>query len=722
MFNCFSKPVTGVLLTIITTLNSIFGVIGLKPIDVEVPTYTELETREQIEFDEGEFSLSEYDIIVSPNGNDSNDGSMQNPLKTLSGAKEKAKNLKGTAEKITVWFHEGTYVFDDTVSFDNTDFSGITYRSFPNEKVVFSGAKEYSQWTEATVNGVRCFVCDANVTDKTFFNSAFKGEQRLSRPTWPKNGQFAVASVDLNDAADPEQPYFKIQNSFNANKKDVISFKNIHDVDVRILHYWCDELLPIDTVDTNTGKITVEKPASMTICKDDRFFYENVFEALSEPGEWYLDREDNKLYYIPQDGDTTDNTVIKAAYLEQLIDINNCKNICFEGIDFTDTDWETVSGNHFSSIVTQGLSDIVNNAKYKPNFPQAAYDISGVITIRNSDNINFTNCLFTRTGNAGVMFDECCKNCNVTSCELCDIGANGIYIRGINTENESKQSSNINVTDCNIHKYGQIYNNAVGVLYINVKDSEISQNEIYDGLYTAISVGWVWGYTFNVTNNIKIKNNLIYDIGQGWLSDMGGIYTLGMQPDTEISGNVIHNVGCYEGDSGYGGWGIYLDEGSSGIDVFNNLCYDCSSEGFHMHYGADNIVTNNIFALNDEAQFRLSRQEDHSALTLDTNILLSNNAPMYYTIYSDSFDDNNNFYWDLKRGKNVLSGTSMKLFDRISKAKCKIKGFYNNAHFEDPLFRDPLNYDFTIADNSPVIEAGFKLWNYNDAGTITKFN
>ena len=49
-----------------------------------------------------------------------------------------------------------------------------------------------------------------------------------------------------------------------------------------------------------------------------------------------------------------------------------------------------------------------------------------------------------------------------------------------------------------------------------------------------------------------------------------------------------------------------------------------------------------------------------------------------------------------------------------------MKGYYNNGIFENPLFKDAENRDFTLAENSPAIEAGFKPFAY-DAGTITKF-
>jgi hypothetical protein len=87
---------------------------------------------------------------------------------------------------------------------------------------------------------------------------------------------------------------------------------------------------------------------------------------------------------------------------------------------------------------------------------------------------------------------------------------------------------------------------------------------------------------------------------------------------------------------------------------------------------------------------------------------------------SDWFVDDSNLYWDYDRGGKVLSGHTTKLFDRDSLVIVKARGYYNNAVFMDPLFKDPANRDFTLAENSPALKAGFVPFDY-DAGTITKF-
>ena len=400
--------------------------------------------------------------------------------------------------------------------------------------------------------------------------------------------------------------------------------------------------------------------------------------------------------------------------------IDGASDITFSGITLRDSAWEICSGEHFVSVINPS-HPLYTNIDYTATFPQACFDAPACFTVQNASDIKLVNCEFINIGQTALMFGEKTANCSVKSSLFSGIGGNCVFIKGINdVNNTSVQTKNIAVEDCHIRNYGEVFNFAVGVLLAHASSCSISNNEIHDGLYTGISVGWNWGYTPHVTNDIAVKDNLIYNIGQGWLSDMGGIYTLGLQPDTVVSGNVIHDVGCYE--DGYGGWGVYLDEGSTGITVENNLAYRCSSQGFHQHYGQDNMIRNNIFALNGEGQLRVSRKEEHNSLFLYGNILLGNDTPMYADVVEGKLTDKGNLYWDYERGEAVLSGNSTSFEDRIYRTAMERKGYYNDAVFADPLFRDAENGDFTLAKNSPALDIGFEPWDYTKAGTITLFD
>ncbi len=678
--------------------------------------------RVQVEFDEGEFVMGENDLIVAPYGDDNNAGTLEAPLKTIQKAKELLKN-NSSDEAVTVWFREGTYEVTETVEFTADDRENVLYRSYPGETVSFSGSKEIKGWTETKINGVDAFVTDVEIdSDDDYFKSLFKGDKRLARSVYPKEGVFKVADPSeaeaIPDAHDPH--FFTHHAAFYAHKDNILDFANESDVEVRIMHFWCDEHLPVHSVDASTGRVETAKPTAMIIRVDDNFVYENVKEALSLPGEWYLDRAEEKLYYIPEDGDTPENTVLNAGENDKLINFNGAQNISFQGIDFINTDWDYVGkdGAFYGKVFNES-HPLYENIEYAADHPQAAFEVPAAIYVASSKGINFTDCRFENISYTAVKFDKGSQDCNVTSCFFNGIGASAIFIHGDFVIPAT--TKNINVHDCHIGNYGRIFTNAIGILLTHAYDCDLTYNEIHDGWYTGISVGWNWGYADHPTDKINISNNLIYNIGNGWLSDMGGIYTLGVQPETVISGNVIHNVGCDEGAYGYGGWGIYLDEGSSEMLVENNLVYDCSSQTFHQHYGRDNIVRNNIFAFGGEGAFIITRHEEHNSLTATNNILVADNAPMYaFDTAKDWFVDDGNLYWDYHRGGKVLSGYSTDIGDRKSLVIITAQGYYKNAIFKDPLFKDAANRDFTLATNSPALETGFVPFEY-DAGTLTKF-
>ena len=134
--------------------------------------FTEPETKEQVVFDEGEFIFGEDDIMVSPEGDDNNTGTPALPVKTLAKAKELAKTKDG--DTVTVWFREGTYFIDETVEFTSDDRQNVLYRSYPEEKVEFTGAKAISDWSETTINGVKAFVSDVEInSEDDYFRSLF---------------------------------------------------------------------------------------------------------------------------------------------------------------------------------------------------------------------------------------------------------------------------------------------------------------------------------------------------------------------------------------------------------------------------------------------------------------------------------------------------------------------------------------------------------------------
>ena len=686
------------------------------------PRFTDVETSEKRRIETRAFSFDSHDLVVSPDGDDGAAGTPDAPLRTIGEAKARLRNLRNAGNgSVCVWLREGEYRLTETLVFDQNDLANVTYCAYPGESVSVAGGDALrGGWEHTAVNGVQAWVRTLDEPITALYGESGKD---VRRTRYPQSGYLYVKDVCHDGALyteenTPWKNYMLGECAFVAEPddlRDLVQMRNQADILIRLFHYWKDEMLPLQSYDPETGIVTSTKYCSMSPRSGDRYFLENVFEALDAPGEWYFDRQTMRLYYIPFADESLDTTVLYTGALERLLQIDGARGLRFEGIAFRDCGWHP--------LLPQEISGFHPGIEH----PQAAYSTPACITVCNARNISFDACCFLNIGLSALRLGDNVQDCVVTRSHFRNIGGNAIYISGENAEN-AWTTHTVCVTDNHIEQYGRNWANAIGVLSTNARNLDISHNEIHDGYYTAVSVGWVWGYAASVSRANRICDNLIYDIGQGWLSDMGGIYTLGVQPDTILSGNVIHDVAADPGEGGYGGWGVYLDEGSSYILVENNLVYNCGSQGFHQHYGRENMIRNNIFAFNAEGQIRISRAEDHISDLFFRNIIVGRDRAIFANLNGQKWTEERNLYWDTVRGEWVRSthkaedgGTSI-LPQLWNRTWMRMQGHYTGAVFADPWFRDADHADFTLAENSPAKSVGFVPWNYAEAGTLSDFS
>ena len=630
--------------------------------------------------------MQDGDILVDTHGKIATIGQAQEILRERGGNKQ-----------LTVWIKGGTY--RESLCFTEINRPNITFRNVPGEEVIITGAKEITGWREDTVNGVACWSAQV----EGYFTSLYHPTKTLNRPRYPAEGylfvEHTVGAQTVYTKENTPWEYTLGHISFFAKPGDLTQFRNMQDVTLRVLHKWKDEITNVVSYNGDTRELVWVRPAAMKVEKNNRYFLENVFEELKQPGQWYLDRENGKLYYIPFEGEDMKKMTLYAGTSERLLTLDGAENVTFRGITFKNSAWNMPESNGY------GIPGI--------DFSQAAYDVHPCVLATNSNGVRFERCKFENIGSTALKLGENVHHTGVTDCEFTQIGGNAVFIEG----KFDAPNSGITVKNNLIAHYGRRFFNAIGVLLIHANHCEISNNEIYDGYYTAISSGWIWGYTENPTDYITITDNLIYNIGQGWLSDMGGIYTLGIQPHSIVRGNVIHDVAADPQQGGYGGWGIYPDEGSTGQLIEKNLVYDCGSQNFHQHYGRENLVRNNIFAFGREGQIRVSRKEEHTGIILERNIIVSDGQPIYTDVVKDKFRDDRNLYFDYARPGKLFSGNDMGL----GIPEMQQQGYYQNALIADPLFKDVGKRDFTLALNSPAItQLGFEPWDYSRAGRIKK--
>jgi parallel beta-helix repeat protein len=242
-------------------------------------------------------------------------------------------------------------------------------------------------------------------------------------------------------------------------------------------------------------------------------------------------------------------------------------------------------------------------------------------------------------------------------------------------------------------------------------DNRIIHNDIHDFYYTGISVGWTWGYGKSYAKNNKILSNHIHHIGQGMLSDMGAVYCLGVSPGTEVSGNIIHDVQSH----GYGGWGLYTDEGSTGITMENNLVYRTKCGGFHQHYGKENTLRNNIFVDATLYQIQATRPEKHLSFTFTHNIISFKKGTLYQgPFFSIQSHIDHNLIWNPDPKK--LTQKSSRFFGGKNFEAWKEKGHGVHSIIGDPQFANPEKDDYTPQNKALLQKIGFKDFSSSQAG------
>ena len=578
-------------------------------------------------------------IYVSPDGSDNGSGTIDDPVKTLGEAVSRMLTSGSTATA-NIWMRGGEYFIDEPVYIDGQVERPIVVRGYANERPVLTGSREVTDWIETSYMGGTVWQAQVDAAEiRALYGD--DGARPVSR--WPKEGTLKVARSE--SVADDK---FANQSSFYVNTSDVPT--SLYGAVVRVLHWWKDELSGVRGYDPASGQIHMNRPSAMTIEKGDEYWLENVLSVSLAPGEWAFDPILKTLYYAPQEGETIGSTSLYVGLTEQLLVISGVSNVTFDRVDFARNAWT------------------IPNNDAEADFPQAAYDAGGAILVERGQHIAFTSCNFNDIGSGCLQIGYMVKDMTVYNCVFTNIGAQAVYVHGANSRLDLEITEDIVIDNNEVNGYGRNFYNAAAVLIIHARNVQVTFNEIHDGTYTAISAGWVWSDEYNVTDNIRVHNNLLYYIGQGVLSDMGAIYLLGQQPNTVVTSNVVHDVVAAD----YGGWGIYLDEGTAGIHVTHNLVYRCSAQGFHQHNGSTSTVTNNIFAFNWDGQIGGSGK---GTFILERNILVG------------------------KPYLNVDATVSVKQSDNLKRD-------------DDSLFVDGEQGNFHLTNDPAIAEIGFIPWVY----------
>jgi hypothetical protein len=626
-------------------------------------------------------------LFVAVTGNDSWSGTLpapsgsDGPLATIGQAQTRLRELKAGGDlpgPATIFIRKGTYPLAQPLLFEPADSGSpetpIHYRNYPGETPILSGGQVITGWT--VQDGLWQAHLPEVESGAWSFGALWANGERRPVATIPNDGYLATAGT-----AEPRNRAFRFQPG------DILPWGNLNDVVVEVFHSWSTSLHRIQTIDLDNSIVTFTGPAVWDFelwGSQQRYRIHNVAEGLDQPGEWYLDRPSGILSYIPRPGEDPAQVEVVAPKISQLLRLVGnwsagqfVTDISFQGLNFLYTDWQPGPAGASSG--------------------QAAIELNGAIEVIGGRSISVSDCTIAHVGTYGLWLREGTQNSEVTRCHIHDLGGGGVRLGMDWDATDSNGQSQANrVENCFIHDGGKILSAAVGVWIGRNSYNQVLHNEICDLDYTGVSVGWSWGYAPSSAHHNIIADNHIHHIGRSVLSDMGAVYTLGISPGTEVRHNLVHDIFSY----GYGGWGLYTDEGSSEILIKDNLVYNTKSGGFHQHYGENNEVTNNILAFAHEGQIRRSRLEDHNSFNFHHNIVIFNNGWLLDGNWQDgNFNNYQNIYWDIYRHSVQFGCTSL--------AEWQAAGHDAGSLVTDPLFEDAWGLNFELTRNSPAPDLGF---------------
>ena len=604
------------------------------------------------------------DIYVSPTGSDLHDGSKEKPFATLQMALRKARELRRLNNPsvnggINIILRGGVYILSEPVFIrpedSGTDDSPTRIIAATGEEPVLSGGVQLQHWKKltSTIPGL-----SPKATGKVWVTDlAAISQQPLNfRQLWINNVK-ATKAKDMNGE--------KMNRILSWDKKEqtcwiptpkIPGFATIKGAEFFIHQWWAIAILRINKMEVkgDSTKLYFEQPESRIQSEhpwpapwisgetgNSPFYLTNALAFLDEPGEWWLDRQQQKLYYWPRKNENMNQVSATIPVLETLVRIegtleNPVTHIRFNGIRFQHTGWLRPSEQghvpHQNGLyMTDAYRLKPAGTKEKPLLDNQAWvgRQPSAVYLAYTETVVIENCRFEHLAATGLDFHRGVYDNLAMGNLFKEIGGSGI-MAGVYSDPGHEIHLPLQSKDERDHCNGIVITNnlvtdvtnedwsCVGIGLGYTRNSVVSNNEVNNVSYSGITMGWGWSPAPNIMKNNLIYRNRIHHYGKHNY-DCSGIYTLSAQPGSLIMENYIDSI--YKAPYAHlpSHWFyIYTDEGSSGFKVNRN--YTPSEKYLQNATGPDNTWWNNGPAVPDSIK-------TNAGLTAGYRKLLIENTP-----------------------------------------------------------------------------------------------
>lgn len=532
---------------------------------------------------------------VSPTGSDANPGTESQPFQTLAKARDVVRPLTGAMTgDIVVTIRGGTYPLSSAVTFGPADGGKnghyVRYVAQTGERPLFTGGKPISGWS---IHDQARNIWKATGVDSRFRQIWVNGTKgvRARSPNLGTGGTHNMYRLTKVDTAGK---------AFNVATSYVSNWKNLNKVEMHLMIAWADATLRLASV-ANMGsytKVSIQDPERTLLFnrpypmlgvtfgdknKQQAFYFENAYEFLDQPGEWYLDESVNTLYYMARNGENMASANVVVPMLETLVRIagtstsQTVDNLEFNGLTFAHATFMRPSRMGFLNLQAGQFNVAAPGGnKYMLWRPAAG------VVVENAQRLRFERNVFAQMAASGLDLISGTRDSRIQGNVFTDLGATGVTLGKFAQDSLTEVHIPYNPTDKNeISTRDTVKNNlvtkvttevqgAIGIAAGYPRNILIEHNEVSYTNYSAISVGFGWTKNANAMTGNRINWNKIHHTSQ-LLADAGNIYTLSNQGSgSQIQYNHMHDISA---SSWADYWinGIYLDEGSSGFDIAHNV-------------------------------------------------------------------------------------------------------------------------------------------------------
>ncbi|BCX46178.1 peptide-binding protein [Haloferula helveola] len=503
-------------------------------------------------------------------------------MRSLAVAAERVLAAKPGSEPVTVWIHGGRYPVTETVRFGK-EFSGnadapIRFRAVEGEVPVFDSGLAVglskalpvseSDGLERLAESVRGQVLSLKIDDKDARDALANPSVRcsidgrtLSLAGYPNVGFGHIDRIVNPGAVYAEgrtlgpRPSWSIDKpvggSFTLRDKDTAAWEREYEtaklatVTGYLANDWYLQSHPLASI--KDGVLRLADSSRYGIKNNEkiprRLKVTNLLCELDAPGEFYFDRADSRLFFIPFPGQERNGT-LSIWGGPGLLEVDGASHLAFEG------------------LVAEGVSTG-----------------KAVVSVSNSSHVVLAGCTVRNSTRPGVVI-EGGNDCGLRSCDLYDL------------------RHHLTLTGGDVRTLRPAGNFAV-----NCHFTQVSASDFY-GRVQIRGVGQI--FRNNLLHNFpgqvlvfgdcdhRIERNELFNIGfeEG---DGGAIYSGASRWSwgNVLRHNFLHHLMCLPQAHPRGG--IYPDDGDQGETIEGNVFYKAAHRAVLINGGAGHAVRDNLF-------------------------------------------------------------------------------------------------------------------------------